>query len=552
MKTHLLDRLLPQASAALLVLSTLAPLSTAQDENTIVIEPQRISRALESVGVEVPTGLEPVRITEMELKRALVYTLGTTELESRKVDVFIAEEIERQVEAGGQEGEFGVSDEEVASAVEETLRQIREQYPTLDEKTVLEYNKIDPTRLSQMTLQSKMFEKVFLPENPEEWPATTLEAIRANAGEEFVAKLQEGYEQRKALQADGQDAQAAAGQAMFQMLMRQMVMQALNNSSTVQTGSDGLPADVAMRVNGVDIATEEVYSIIEPRITAQDRERAETWATKVALLEAVMRAQGTLLSDEEFEQAYAEHAAPFEGSPLSLEVIKRNFEGYPSMEAYRTYFRLYESFKRTLSDELANDATFLPHMARADRLLGVASIDVEVILCSAFDFPSKQWKENGWESAAEEARQVARALVDSDGSAWSAQLEEVSGFWDPPAPTNPSQQQQPQKRKNNGRFGTLNRNELMQYLEETKYRHFVDGYSLADAIFFDLEPGEVGGPWRGPYGYYFARVNRRVPPVRNQSMTDPNYREMVADDYATVKFNGFARAIQEAADANGQ
>jgi hypothetical protein len=526
----------------------LAPHATAQDATVFEIAPSRIASALRAIGSDAPEGLEPVRVTEAELRRALVYTLGTAQLEARKVDVFIDEEIRARIAQGSAKDAFAVTDDEVSAAVQETIDQIKAQYPTLPAEAVLGYNNVDPADLERMTAQSKLFEKVFLPDDPSDWPATTSEAIRASAGEEFLQKLIDGYEERKAAQEAQGDA-AKAGQAMFQMLMRQMVMQALNSSAEVLTASDGLPPNVAMRVNGVDIETDEVYRTIAARITAEDRARAERWARKTALLEAVLAARGHLLDDEAFAEAYAEHAEPYAGSPISLEVIARNFMGFPSMEAYRSYYRLRESFRRSVADEI-NEDTLRAHLPRANRLLGVGTIDVEVILCSAFDFPNKSWPEGGWEAAAAEAREVAQELADSGGAAWDSLLDDYSDFWDPPAPTTPTQQQQQPKKKNKGRFGTLNRNELLQYLQESDYSLFVDGYSVADAIFFDVEPGRFGGPWRGPFGYYFAKVSRRVPPTRVQSLSNENYRKMVEDDWLSVRFNAFARAVEEAATAD--
>ena len=554
MTSTLLDRLLPLPRPAalaggLLAAALLAPAASAQDHQGIVIPADQVRRAVVAVDGSEPDAVDDVRVSEMELKRALVYTFGTTELEARKIDVYIEEEIRRQMAAGAAEGEFAVSEEEIEAAVQETLDSIAEQYPDLEAETVLGYNNIAFDSLGRMTAQSKLFEKVFLPEDPAEWPETTREAIRAQAGEEFITKLEEGFEERKRLEAEqGVDpAQAAAGKGIFNMLMRNMVMGALNNSSVVETASDGLPPHLAMRVNGVEVPTEEIYGRIADNITDVDRQRAEAWVTKTALLEAVLKARGAYLSDEEFAAAYEEHGQPYEGSPLSLEVIVRNFKGFPSMEAYKTYYRLLESYKRSIAETLT-DETLTAHLPRANRLLGVGSVDLEVILCSAFDFSTKSWRENGWEKAAQEAREVARKLVEADGENWSELLAEHSDFWDPPAPKNPTQQQQvPQKKKNSGRFGTLNRNELLGYLEESDYSHFVDGYSVADSIFFDLEPGQVGGPWKGRYGYYFARVKRRVPPTRTQTLADENFRTMVTDDYVTVQFNAFARAAEEAA-----
>ena len=528
-----------------------AAIPGAVQDEAIRIDALAVTRAVEAAGASGPAQ-EALVIAESDVRRALVYTLGSTELESRKVDVYIDEEIRRQIAEGAEGSAFDVSDEEVATAVEDTLRQIKEQYPTMDENAVLRHNNIDPSSLGRMTAQSKLFERVFLPDDPAEWPATTREAIKNSAGDEFLQRLEESHAQRQELLASGDEAAAAqqeAGQAMFRMLMRQMVMQALNSTSEIKTASDGLPEGVAMRVNGVDIMTEDVYAAVADRVTERDRQLAEQWVTKCALLERVLKASGSYLTDEEFTAEFDAYEEPYKGSPLNLEVIVRSFKRFPSMEGFRRYFRLMKSYERMIGEELT-DETLNGHLPRANRLMGVGSIDVEFLLCSAFDFANKSWLEDGWSQAASEAREVAQALADSGGENWDALLDQHSDFWDPPLSTTP--QQQAPKRKNKGRFGVLNRNELLQYLEESDYTGFLEGWSVGDEVFFSLEPGELGGPWVGPYGYYFARVKRRVPPSKIQSLGDPTFRDMVVQDYVAVRFNEFGRDVYEAATTEDQ
>jgi hypothetical protein len=529
-----------------------APTEAGQEQGgapAIVIDSAGVQRALSAIGAGGPQ--EAVEISELELRRALVYALGATELEARKIDLYVEEEMRRQLGQGAESGSFQVTAEEVQEAVDELVRQVQEQYADLPVDAVLRHNNIDPSSLQRMTAQSKLFERVFLPEDPSNWPATTREAIRARAGEEFMTKLEESHAKRLELEAAGQPAPEAAGQAMFKMLMRQMVMQELNAASKIETASDGLPPAVVMRVNGVDIATDAIYQQIQGRISPIDRERAERWVTKSALVARALEQTGALLDDEAFRAAYAEHEQPYQNSPLSLEVIARNFKGFPSMESYRQHFRLQESYQRSIAADLT-DETLTAHLGRANQLLGVGSVDVEVLLCSAFDFQNKTWLENGWENAAAEARLVAEQLAASAGEDWGALLDAHSDFWDPPAAATPAQGQAQPQRKNKGRFGTLNRNVLLQYLQESDYSQFLDGYSVGDAIFFDLEPGQIGGPWVGPHGYYFARILRRIPPSRVQSLSDANFRSMVVQDYVAVRFNAFARTLFDAAHGQGQ
>jgi hypothetical protein len=532
----------PAVSAAPLALvQEAAPAPRGPALEPVEIGAEQLARGLAALGL--PTeGVEAIRVSAPELRRQLVYQFGSQALDSRKVDVFIEQERAAQIAAGVAPERFEVGEQEVKRKVEEALQSVREQYPTLDPAVVLSYNNIDIKNLERMTRQSTMFDIVFLPENPDEWPATTAEAIKGRMGEALVTQLKDGYAKRQealAAMTEEERTKAKQSQGIFQMLLRTQVQQELNSAAEIEYASQGLPVEVAMRINGRDVLVSDVYADIEAGLSAQQVEEARRWMAKCAVLEAVLRRSGKLLSDEEFAPLYEAHVNPPGQSVFPMETVIRQYQKFPSMDVYRQYYRLLASYERMIAEEI-NDQNLQAHFdRRGNRMLNLGMVDVELILCSAFDFEQNRWKPDGWKEAAEEAQQVTEALAVAEGANWDELLERHSDFWDPPTPTQ-AQAQPAARKKNKGRMGPMNRNEMLQSLGESDYRSFLEGGSVTDEIFFALEEGQVGGPYAGPHGYYIARILSQNAPTLARNLSEANFRESVRQDYLSTRFTAFA------------
>jgi hypothetical protein len=529
------------SAAPLALLQETAPAPRGPALEPVEIGAEQVARGLAALGL--PTeGVEAIRVSVPELRRQLVYQFGSQALDSRKVDVFIEQERAAQLAAGVSPERFEVGEQEVKRKVEEALQSVREQYPTLDPAVVLSYNNIDIKNLERMTRQSTMFDIVFLPENPDEWPATTAEAIKGRMGEALVTQLKDGYAKRQealAAMTEEERTKAKQSQGIFQMLLRTQVQQELNSAAEIQYASQGLPVEVAMRINGRDVLVSDVYADIEAGLSAQQVEEARRWMAKCAVLEAVLRRSGKLLSDEEFAPLYEAHVNPPGQSVFPMETVIRQYQKFPSMDVYRQYYRLLASYERMIAEEI-NDQNLQAHFdRRGNRMLNLGMVDVELILCSAFDFEQNRWKPDGWKEAAEEAQQVTEALAAAEGANWDELLERHSDFWDPPTPTQ-AQAQPAARKKNKGRMGPMNRNEMLQSLGESDYRSFLEGGSVTDEIFFALEEGQVGGPYAGPHGYYIARILSQNAPTLARNLSEANFRESVRQDYLSTRFTAFA------------
>lgn len=525
-----------------------APAAVRPALEPISVSAEQVARGLQALGLSAD-GAEAIRIDVPALRRQLVYQFGSQALDSRKVDVFIEQERAAQIAAGIPAERFEIAEQEVKRKVEEALQSVREQYPTLDPAVVLSYNNIDIRNLERMTRQSTMFDIVFLPENPDEWPATTAEAIKGRMSEAFVTQLKDGYAKRQEALAnltEEERAKAKQSQGIFQMLLRTQVQQELNAAAEIEWASQGLPPEVALRINGRDVLVSDVYADIESGLNQQQVDEARRWMVKCALLEAVLQRGGKLLGEEEFAPLYEAHVHPPGDSVFPMETVIRQFQKFPSMDVYRQYYRLLASYERMIAEEV-NDQNLQAHFdMRGNRLLNLGTVDAELILCAAFDFEQNRWKPDGWKAAGEEAQQVTEALAAAQGANWDELLEQHSDFWDPPTPT----QAQPAaaRKKNKGRLGAMNRNEMLQSLGESDYRIFLDGGSVTDEIFFALGEGQLGGPYAGPHGYYIVRILSRNAPTLARNLAEANFRETVRQDYLSTRFSAFAAAACESAE----
>ena len=536
--------------------AALLPLALFQEAAAQVDTPsiQPVELSLEMLARALPEGSvpdTPILIPAIEVRRQLIYQFGRAELESRKLDVFINDEINSQLAAGVPPEQFGIPKSEIDAAIAETLEKVKEQYPDLKPEAVLQINGVDTRNLPSLTRQSKLFDLVFLPDNPNDWPPLTTEALMERMGEEFVSQTKSSYEGRSALEAEQtpeERAQAQGSLGMFNHLIRTQVRAALNDAATIETASNGLPAEIVMRVNGTDVLTEELFEQVSSKLTESDVAEVEALLIKNKLVEQALRAKDAWLEGEEWEMAWESHVEENANSIFPLETIAVLLRGFPSLEIYSEYYRLASSFERMVSADIT-DETLGKHVdERAGHIINLAEVESEIILISAFDFPNNRWIEGGWEAAGEEALAVVDELAAMEGKNWDELLVKHSDFWDPPAPTTPvAQDPAQQKRKNKGRFGRRNRNTLLQMLGESDFTTYLRGSSIVDEIFFHMEAGEVGGPFLGEHGYYIVRVLDRTPPRSTRDLRDEDFKTMVLQDFVTDGLTKFADDLYQAA-----
>jgi hypothetical protein len=482
---------------------------------------------------------------------------GNPALENRKHKILIDNELKRREAAGEDITAFKVEQAAIDEAIQTVEKQIADEFPegevTLDEI----YPHVKPSQnrslLEERVRVTKLFDKVFLPENPYEFPPVTVEALGAAELEiDLVQSLKDQWDQKQADadQAGPEEPQDAAGQAFFQQMQRQLLLEHMAETVKVEFPDDGLPPEVAMRVDGIDILVDDLWQEIGSLVTAQDIEMSKKWLVNVALAKKALEEAGYWLDDEEYDLVYKEYHDPYKDSPFSYEKLALSFKGFPSLIDYRTYFRIYKSYERMIQEEITDEA-LLKVVDRLNLLL-YGRLDADVILVSAYDFETRQWRENGWEEADRRATEILREIV--EGMDWDAAVEEYSEFRE--IPIAKSQRDQParagQLKQDKGRYRDIKRNDLMKLLEENEYGVFLECSSLSDHIFFQLEPGEYVQPRKGPYGYYIPLVKRRVLTRQDVDViTNPTHRQLATQDLVTGRLNQYMWELRSKADIRG-
>ena len=192
-------------------------------------------------------------------------------------------------------------------------------------------------------------------------------------------------------------------------------------------------------------------------------------------------------------------------------------------------------------------------MTVANGIMGLAKCHADTLLVSAFDWLNFEWRENGWEDAYERAIAIReeidahlaklaaeREAVDAarlKGEAYAGEpvlpfdqwwrlLRTESEYWDPPLPAT-GKQPPALGLKNFGAFNEepMTRNDMKRAIGESEYEHFLANGALVDAIFFDMEPGTVAGPYRGPKGFYIVYLKGRTRPTNPLNLRTDKHRD---------------------------
>ncbi len=559
-----------------------------------------------------PVFVNGVRISDMAIKRFLVYGPGRNGLDARKLQILMDHEREirvdevREVVAADM---AGASDEAVAAEVAKRMERFdldtsfvdrrlaaekasfQERFPTLDHEVELRraYGSGDWYR--DQVRQTMEFDRLFFPEHPDSWPMLSVEAIQGGSPQvDLIADYAREFERRLAVSEETGEP-IVAEQEMMMSLLRDFVMQALWSLAEVKTATQGIPEELAMVIDGGDwsaeVKTQGVFDEMRVAFSAQDIEDAKLC---LALLEAArqkLEAEGVLSSDEEFQTMVASIREQMANSMFNMDFLALQGHGFPSAETYEQHLRLVDSFKsgRTAALEIGDNgelgAELQAHLPIANGIMGLAKARAEILMVSAFDFPSFSWKENGWEDAYEQATALrgqvdaylaalateadARAAAAEKGENfapeqellpfdrwWTDLLRQNSDYWDPPLPAT-GKQPPAIGLKNFGAFNEepMTRNDMKRAIGESEYEHFLANGALVDTIFFDMEPGTVAGPYRGPKGFYLIYLKGRTRPTNPLNLRTERHRQMIQEDWVRKAFQAYAHEALASAETSG-
>jgi hypothetical protein len=105
--------------------------------------------------------------------------------------------------------------------------------------------------------------------------------------------------------------------------------------------------------------------------------------------------------------------------------------------------------------------------------------------------------------------------------------------------------------KMKGRFTPKTRNDLEKAIDESGFQQFVYGRSITEKIFYEMKPGEIGGPFEGPYGYYIVYLKSRTGPTRPLQMSNERHVSLLLQSYIRQEFHTYSQEAFAAAEITG-
>ncbi|MCP5022092.1 MAG: peptidyl-prolyl cis-trans isomerase [bacterium] len=525
---------------------------------------------------------------------------------------------------------FDLDPKEYEIRYQKEANSFKERYPTLDLPTEIRraYKSMDWWQDQiRMTME---FDQLFFPGHPDGWPDLSLEAVHGASpefdlvedyikwyllrlenwnegrGEAQVAALAEHFdgadvdslndEQRARLKGMVDEVAGAFVPREDDMMMavfRDAVQAMLAEFVVIKTASEGLPEDTLMTIEGHglnnSLTTEQVWQDMKDAFNSQDVYEAKLFLALHAATRDRMDAEGILNPIEPFMAKMAEQRAASAGAGTfgSQSFVAVSAYRFPSVESFQDYSYLMESFRDSIEERLAmrEDGSvpqeLVDHFPIVQGIMGIAKVQAETLLVSAFDEPNNAWIEGGWDLAYDramalraeidayhaklEAQDVARAQAEVKGITytpteklqpfdvwWARYLDLNSDFWDPPMPAS-GKMPPANSMRDKGRFqGTpTTRNDMKNHLGESAYSHFLWNNAAVDSIFFDVPQGAIGGPFQGPKGYYITYVKRKVPPTNRLGMKDPRTFQALQDDYTALLFRRYSHESLKQAVVSG-
>lgn len=462
-----------------------------------------------------------------EVMREAVYLTGGKLVEAKVANFFILEELKKQVESGQRKPEeFLVSDQDVMDQLAPMKTEFESKNPGVDFWEVVrsQYGLNKETFLEQRK-ESIMFDKVFFPGSPKDWPDITKEAIKAQTqsdqGPRFLEQLEKA--------AEGTDDKGNPKKLpeFWVNMMRQFVQKGLRGWSDIRYASHGLPADTVLKVNDLEWKTQEAFDFIKKGLFVQDLERAMQEVVVREALRQELTSKGAYISDEDFLRRYDEYRQPYDSTPFTVEVIATRFKGYPCLEAFRARWRLISSFGDLIKADI-NDENLQAHADKRGAFFADGQVD-----CSLLPFQARSPKTGAWEPdgmASAKARcEAAFAALEKKELTFDQAIDKHTEFFS--------------NDEKKGRLGLLPLNQLKQQLRESEFTQLLDGFSLAEFLFFEAEVGKTIGPIQGPDGWFIVRVNTRTPARRKIDVKVERERELVREDYVTCRFFTWASEV---------
>ena len=466
-------------------------------------------------------GLRAVKVNGQELTplhtwRELIHLVGIRQVQQRIDDFFLEEWKQEAVKAGRDAKEFELDEAKVAEKLGKDLKEFQVKNPGVPFwEAVRAMTGMDKEAYLHQYRQTEVFNKVFFPGPAKNWPDITREAIMASAADGNGKQFWENIEKTSV------DEQGNARELppFWMMLCKQWVTKQLKKWSDIRFPSDGLPADVALTVNGTPWSTTEAFATVRSGLFQQDIERALLEVTVREVLRQALANAGSYLSDEEFRKEFDEYRQEYDNTPFTTEVIAVNFKGYPSLEAFRQRWRLMRSFERLIAKDI-NDDNLQAHAEKFKSFFGEGSVSVDAIQFFARDLKTGAWLPDGMTKAREKAYAAFEQIKGG------AKFDEVHA----------SKGEYYSNDNDKGRFNAKPYNQLRQLMRENEFTDLLSGVSVGHYAYYEAPVGKVVAPLAGPDAYWIIRVNARTPSRAAPSVSEARTRELVKQDYIAYRF----------------
>jgi hypothetical protein len=462
-----------------------------------------------------------------EVMREAVYLTGGKLVEAKVSEFFVFEEMKKQVESGVRKAEeFDVKEQDVVDQLAPMKQEFETKNPGVDFWEVVRSQfGLNKETFLQQRRESILFDRVFFPGAPKNWPDITKEAIKAQTQSDQGPRFLEQLE--KATEGVDEKGQPKKLPDFWVNMMRQFVQKGLRSWSDIRYASNGLPADVVLKVNELSWSTQEAFDFVKQGLFVQDLERAVQEVCVREALRQELIAKGAYVSNEDFQKRYDEYRQPYDSTPFTVEVIATRFKGYPCLEAYRARWRLITSYADMIKADV-NDENLQAHANKRAAFFADGQVDVSLIPFQARNPKTGAWEPDGMTGAKARCEALFAGLEKKELT-FDQALDKHAEFFS-----------NDEKR---GRLGMLPLNQLRQQLRENEFTQLLDGTSIADFLFFEAEVGKTIGPIQSPDGWVIARVNSRTPARRQIDVKVERERELVKEDYVTTRFFEWAAEV---------
>ena len=463
-----------------------------------------------------PTDQEPQISHGERLKRAYIYTAGDRVVSQRILEEALVAEAQRRRDLDLFVGE-AVLQEEIDLAVGQRLEELRAAMPdSTVEETLAGLGFTLATYRAEVESMLRI-DKMYLPEDPVDWSVEELKVLLSSRfGSMWDRRLKPHWEEMVAAQAAGEPIPLLDEQTRWQFILP-TIAEGIRSRCIVRYPSHGLREGVALDVDGREVATDELLAAVAPLLGPVQREVAEMWVEVTVLAEQELRGGGNWLPLKETAQRYAREVASFETTIIPHQDFVLSEFGFRSMELYRQYFRIRESFLDSVPDRLTEEALQEHRAARGQFLMG-GKAKASIILCGVGTMKTGRPRVSGdpFGEAFEAAWEVGETLqtleeeqerAGSGAGERDPYIEVLLAHSDYPPAEEGAPEEAPHPSR--GRFPPLRRPMLSQFLGESDFTAIVYGRSIADELFFGMQPGEVRGPVKGPLGAYFYRLEER-------------------------------------------